>query len=231
MTDTASHSTRSWLGIPYAAAERFRRPVLLPFDPDRTYDQKGPAPTQGGDTSWLEADNGLSEDCLNLNVWAPEGAGEKPLPVIVYVFGGGFELGANTQTTSNVSGLAATGRAIGVSLNYRLGPFGWLSLSQYGGVFADATNLGLQDIITALKWVQANIARFGGDPDNVTVTGHSAGAFATLGVLAAPSANGLYHHLAAFSGVASRLVPAWGAEERALAVLTELGSRTTPRSC
>ncbi|MEO8902263.1 MAG: carboxylesterase family protein [Polyangiaceae bacterium] len=228
MTDTASHSTRSWLGIPYAAAERFRRPVLLPFDPDRTYDQKGPAPTQGGDTSWLEADNGLSEDCLNLNVWAPEGAGEKPLPVIVYVFGGGFELGANTQTTSNVSGLAATGRAIGVSLNYRLGPFGWLSLSQYGGVFADATNLGLQDIITALKWVQANIARFGGDPDNVTVTGHSAGAFATLGVLAAPSANGLYHHLAAFSGVASRLVPAWGAEERALAVLTELGIQDDP---
>jgi para-nitrobenzyl esterase len=209
MTDTAAHLTRSWLGIPYATAERFCRPVLLPFDPDRQYDQKGPAPLQAGNTSWLEADNGLSEACLNLNVWAPKDVGEEPLPVIVYIFGGGFEVGANTQTTSNASGLAATGRAIGVSLNYRLGPFGWLSLSQYGGVFADATNLGLQDIITALKWVQANIAQFGGDPQNVTVTGHSAGALATIGLLAAPSADGLYHHLAAFSGGASRIVPAW----------------------
>ncbi|MGG4132185.1 carboxylesterase family protein [Paenibacillus illinoisensis] len=228
ITDTAANAIRSWLGIPYASAERFRSPILLPFNPVLPYDQKGPAPIQPGDKSWLEADNGISEDCLNLNVWAPEDTGDEPLPVIVYIYGGGFVRGANTQTTSNASGLAATGRAIGVSLNYRLGPFGWLSLSQYGGAFADATNLGLQDIITALRWVKENIARFGGDPQNVTVTGHSAGAFATLGLLAAPSADGLYHHLAAFSGMASRLVPAWGAEERALAVLTELGIQDDP---
>ncbi|MGE7472041.1 carboxylesterase family protein [Bosea sp. NPDC003192] len=225
---TVAHSVRSWLGIPYATAKRFRRPILLPFDPDRPYDRKGPAPLQAGDTSWLEADNGVSEECLNLNVWAPEGAGKEPLPVIVYIYGGGFEMGANTQTTSNLSGLAATGRAIGVSLNYRLGPFGWLSLSQYGGAFADATNLGLQDIIAALQWVKANIASFGGDPDKVTVTGHSAGAFCTLALLVAPSADGLYHHLAAFSGMASRLVPAWGAEERAEAVLIALGIEDDP---
>lgn len=226
--DTAPHAIRSWLGIPYATAKRFRQPVLLPFDPGRPYDQKGPAPLQAGDTSWLEADNGFSEDCLNLNVWAPKDAGKQPLPVIVYIFGGGFELGANTQTTSNASGLAATGRAIGVSLNYRLGPFGWLSLSQYGGVFADATNLGLQDIITALKWVQANIARFGGDPDNVTVTGHSAGAYSTIGLLAAPAADGLYRRLAAFSGGASRIIPAWWAEELAIKLLTQLGIAGDP---
>nr|WP_270087244.1 carboxylesterase family protein [Sphingobacterium sp. SYP-B4668] len=101
-------------------------------------------------------------------------------------------------------------------MNYRLGPFGWLSLSQYGGVFADATNLGLQDIITALRWVQENISRFGGDPQNVTVSGHSAGAFCTLGLLATPLADGLYQRLAAFSGMTSRLVPAWSAEERAV---------------
>lgn len=223
MTNTPTQATRSWLGIPYATAERFRRPTLLPFNPDLPYDRKGPAPLQAGDTSWLEADNGLSENCLNLNVWAPEDAGDEPLPVIVYIFGGGFEVGANTQTTSNASGLAATGRAIGVSLNYRLGPFGWLSLSQYGGVFADATNLGLQDIITALRWVQENIARFGGDPRNVTVTGHSAGAYCTIGLLAAPAADGLYRRLAAFSGGASRIVPAWWAEELAIKFLAELG--------
>ena len=221
-------SVRSWLGIPYATADRFRSPKIVPFDPDRPYDEKGHAPVQAGDTSWLEADNGFSEDCLNLNIWTPEDAGDAPLPVVVYIFGGGSVLGANTQTTSNASGLAATGRAIGVSLNYRLGPFGWLSLSQYGGALAEATNLGLQDIITALQWVRENIARFGGDPDNVTVTGHSAGAFSALALLAAPSADGLYHHIAAFSGMPSRQVPAWGAEERAHTVLTALGLQDDP---
>lgn len=103
MTNTAAHSVRSWLGIPYASAERFRRPILLPFNPDLRYDQNGPAPLQAGDTNWLEADTGLSEDCLNLNVWAPDDTGDKPLPVIVYIFGGGFEVDANTQTTSNAS--------------------------------------------------------------------------------------------------------------------------------
>ncbi|WP_165070497.1 carboxylesterase family protein [Marisediminicola senii] len=221
-------AVRSWLGIPYATADRFRSPKVVPFDPDLPYDQKGPAPLQAGDTSWLEADNGFSEACLNLNVWAPAVTNDKPLPVIVYIFGGGWVLGANTQTTSNLSGLAATGRSIGVSLNYRLGPFGWLSLSQYGGALAEASNLGLQDIIAALQWVRNNIRQFGGDPNNVTVTGHSAGAFSALSLLAAPSADGLYHHLAAFSGMPSRQVPAWGAEERAYAVLTALGLQDDP---
>jgi para-nitrobenzyl esterase len=225
---TEPGAVRFWLGIPYATADRFRSPKVVPFDPDLPYDQKGPAPLQAGDTSWLEADNGFSEDCLNLNVWAPAESGDKPLPVIVYIFGGGWMLGSNTQTTSNASGLAATGRAIGVSLNYRLGPFGWLSLSQYGGALAEATNLGLQDIIAALQWVRENIARFGGDPDNVTVSGHSAGAYSTLSLLAAPSAAGLYHHLAAFSGMPARQVPAWGAEDRAHAVLTALGLQDDP---
>jgi para-nitrobenzyl esterase len=228
-TDIADQgAVRSWLGIPYATADRFRTPKVVPFDPDLPYDQKGPAPLQAGDTSWLEADNGFSEDCLNLNVWAPADAGDTPLPVIAYVFGGGWMLGANTQTTSNASGLAATGRAVGVSLNYRLGAFGALSLSQYGGALAEATNLGLQDIIAALRWVNENIARFGGDPNNVTVTGHSAGSFSALSLLAAPSADGLCHHLAAFSGMPSRQVPAWGAEERAHAVLTALGLQDDP---
>jgi para-nitrobenzyl esterase len=115
-----------------------------------------------------------------------------------------------------------------VSLNYRLGPLGWLSLSQYGGVLAEATNLGLQDIISALRWIQENIARFGGDPQKVTVAGHSAGAYSTMGLIAAPAADGLYRRLAAFSGGASRIVPAWWAEELAIKVLAELGIADDP---
>lgn len=227
-TNTQTHAIRAWLGIPYATAERFRSPTLLPFNPDMPYDKKGAAPFQAGDTSWLEADNGFSEDCLNLNVWAPEDIGGERLPVVVYIFGGGWMSGANTQTVSNASGLAATGRVIGVSINYRLGAFGALSLSQYGGALAEATNLCLQDMITALKWVRTNIARFGGDPDNVTITGHSAGAFSALALLAAPSADGLFHRIAAFSGMPSRQVPAWSAEERAVAVLAALGIQDDP---
>ena len=129
-------------------------PSCCPSTPTRPTTRKAPAPLQAGNTTWFEADNGFSEDCLNLNVWAPEDVADEPLPVIVYIYGGGFEMGANTQTTSNASGLAATGRAVGVSLNYRLGPFGWLSLSHYGGALEDATNLAIQDIITALRWVE-----------------------------------------------------------------------------
>ncbi|MFP7254679.1 carboxylesterase family protein [Terribacillus goriensis] len=148
--------------------------------------------------------------------------------MVVYIHGGGFEYGANTQITSDLSGLASTGQVVGVSVNYRLGALGWFSLSQYGGVFEEATNLGLQDVIAALNWVKENIDRFGGDPENVTVTGHSGGAFISAALLAAPSADGLYHRLAAFSGGASRIVPAWWAEELAHKVLTDLGFQNDP---
>lgn len=220
-------NVEEWLGIPYAKAKRFQKPELLPFDNSLPYDQQGPAPLQAGDTSWLEADNGFSEDCLNLNVWAPRDRSE-PLPVVVYVHGGGWVLGSNTQTTSNAAGLAHTRRVVGVSINYRLGPFGWLSLAQFGGRLKDATNLGLQDIITALKWVKVNIAKFGGDPNNVTLAGHSAGAFSILSLLGVPKADGLYHHIAAFSGMPARLVPAWVSEERTLQVLKRFDCQADP---
>jgi para-nitrobenzyl esterase len=192
---------QAWWGIPYATAERYRRPVVAGFDPDRLYDRKGVVSVQPDSGDWLEADSGMGEDCLNLNVWAPEQSADKALPVAVYIHGGGFEYGANTQTTSNASGLAATGRVVGVSVNYRLGALGALSLSQYGGRLAEASNLGLQDVIAALTWVKQNIASFGGDPDGVTVFGHSAGAYSTLGLLGASTADGLYRRLAGFSAL------------------------------
>ncbi|MFJ8795748.1 carboxylesterase family protein [Streptomyces sp. NPDC102462] len=219
---------RSWWGIPYATAERYRRPVLADFDPDRSYDRKGVVSVQPDSGDWLEADSGMGEDCLNLNVWAPEQPTGKALPVAVYIHGGGFEYGANTQITSNTSGLAASGRVVGVSINYRLGALGAVSLSQYGGALAEASNLCLQDVIAALTWIKQNIAYFGGDPDNVTVYGHSAGAFSAFGLLGASAADGLYRRLAGFSAGPSRLQPAWWAEELAHRFVTELGVADNP---
>ena len=219
---------RTWWGIPYATAERYRRPVVAGFDPDRPCDRKGVAPVQPDSGDWLEADSGTGEDCLNLNVWAPEQPAGKTLPVAVYIHGGGFEYGANTQITSNAAGLAASGRVVGVSVNYRLGALGALSLSQYGGALAEASNLFLQDVIAALTWIQRNIAHFGGDPDQVTVYGHSAGAYSTFGLLGASSADGLYRRLAGFSGGPARSVPAWWAEELAHRFVTELGVADNP---
>jgi para-nitrobenzyl esterase len=219
---------RSWWGIPYATAERYRRPVVADFDPDRPYDRKGVAAVQPDSGDWLEADSGTGEDCLNLNVWAPEQPHGSALPVAVYIHGGGFEFGANTQLTSNAAGLAASGRVVGVSINYRLGALGAVSLSQYGGRLAEASNLCLQDVIAALTWIQRNIARFGGDPDNVTVYGHSGGAYSTFGLLGAPSADGLYRRLAGFSAGPTRLQPAWWAEELAHRFVTELGVADDP---
>ncbi|MEU5764294.1 carboxylesterase family protein [Streptomyces asoensis] len=219
---------RSWWGIPYATAERYRRPVVADFDPDRPYDRKGVVPVQPDSGDWLEADSGTGEGCLNLNVWAPEQPTGKALPVAVYIHGGGFEYGANTQITSNASGLAATGRVVGVSINYRLGALGAVSLSQYGGALAEASNLCLQDVIAALTWIKQNIAHFGGDPGNVTVHGHSAGGFSAFGLLGAPAANGLYRRLAGFSGGPSRIQPAWWAEEHAHRFVSELGVADNP---
>ncbi|MEU3497562.1 carboxylesterase family protein [Kitasatospora cineracea] len=219
---------RSWWGIPYATAERYRRPVVADFDPDRPYDRKGVVSVQPDSGDWLEADSGTGEDCLNLNVWAPEQPADKALPVAVYIHGGGFEFGANTQITSNASGLAASGRVVGVSINYRLGALGAVSLSQYGGRLAEASNLCLQDVIAALTWIKRNIAHFGGDPGNVTVYGHSGGAYSTFGLLGAASADGLYRRLAGFSAGPTRLQPAWWAEELAHLFVTELGVADNP---
>ncbi|MEU5222290.1 carboxylesterase family protein [Streptomyces toyocaensis] len=115
-----------------------------------------------------------------------------------------------------------------MSINYRLGALGALSLSQYGGRLAQASNLFLQDVIAALTWIQRNIAHFGGDPDNVTVYGHSGGAYTTFGLLGASSADGLYRRLAGFSGGPARIIPAWWAEELAERFVSELGVADNP---
>lgn len=134
----------------------------------------------------------MSEDCLTLNVVAPEADHDGPLPVMVFIHGGGYILGSSAVPLYDGAALARRG-CVYVSVNYRLGALGCLDLSSLST--ADTTidsNLYLRDLVMALRWIRENIAGFGGDPGNVTIFGESAGACITATLLAVPAAEGLF---------------------------------------
>ena len=134
----------------------------------------------------------MNEDCLTLNVVTPQDSGAEPLPVMVFVHGGGYMLGSSATPLYDGAALARRG-CVYVSVNYRLGALGCLDLSSLST--PDTTidsNLCLRDLVLALRWVRDNVAAFGGDPDNVTVFGESAGAHAAAALLAVPAAKGLF---------------------------------------
>ena len=134
----------------------------------------------------------MSEDCLTLNIAAPERPADHPLPVMVFIHGGGYFMGSSATPIYDGAALARNG-CVYVSVNYRLGPLGCLDLSPLSSkdvTFDD--NLFLRDLVMALRWVRDNIAVFGGDPDRVTIFGESAGAHAVATLLAVPAAKGLF---------------------------------------
>ncbi|RKT36087.1 para-nitrobenzyl esterase [Microbacterium sp. AG1240] len=197
---------RRWSGVPFAhVPDRFRRAVPAQWGGVFDATQWGPAPWQPL-PAFDDPAAPFAEDCLNVVVWAPaEMTG--PLPVLVWIYGGGFEQGSNASPLSRGDALAAAGDMIVVAVNYRIGALGWAELAHLGGPFAEASNLGLRDIVAGLQWVQSHIADFGGDPQRVTVMGESAGSFAACALLGVPHAVTLFSSLAAFSGCASRIVP------------------------
>ena len=139
--------------------------------------------------------SGISEDCLYLNIWTPDLAPAAPAPVMVYIHGGSYTGGWSYEPNYHGQAFADEGVVL-VSIAYRLGAFGYLAPD------TDETtpNAGLLDQIAALAWVKANIARFGGDPDRVTIFGESAGAAAVGALLASPSAEGLFQRAISQSG-------------------------------
>lgn len=189
----------SYKGVPYAAPPqgemRWRSPVPpLPWDGVRKADAFGPpcmqAPLRG-----MTALSGISrEDCLYLNIWTPKGA-PKPakLPVMLWIHGGGFINGAASSPTYSGEQIAARG-VILVSINYRLGPFGFLAHPELTAQSAHRSsgNFGLEDQLAALRWVSDNISAFGGDPANVTIFGQSAGGASVFALLTSPKAQGLF---------------------------------------
>lgn len=141
---------------------------------------------------------GSKEDCLTLNVFAPNGPSTKPRPVIVFIHGGGFVLGGSRQYDGTQ--MAETTQAVVVTMNYRLGALGLLWTSGMAEAKRGA-NFTLQDQQAALRWVQTNIARFNGDPGNVTLSGQSVGGMSVSAHLVSPTASKLFHKAVMLSGI------------------------------
>ena len=143
-----------------------------------------------------------SEDCLTLNVWTPQLQSGAGLPVMVWIHGGSFRTGGSAMHIYDGTDLAKRG-VIVVTLNYRLGPLGFLDLTALARTSPGepGTNFGLLDQIAALKWVKENIASFGGDPANVTIFGESAGAISVNDLMASPAARGLFAKAISESGL------------------------------
>jgi para-nitrobenzyl esterase len=172
----------------------------------------------------------MSEDCLYLNIWSP-GADQEKRPVMVYIHGGAFTLGSASDPWYDGTSFAATHNIVVVSLNYRLGILGFVSLRDLDGTDAGYTaNCGLLDQIEAIKWVRDNIAAFGGDPYQVTVMGESAGAMSIGALLGMPAAQGLFQRAILQSGAAGNLTTRPQATKVAQALLAKLGLETSQLS-
>lgn len=166
-----------------------------------------------------------SEDCLTLNIWAPA-RHDKPLPVMVWIHGGAHRVGSGSAPFYDGSAFARDG-VILVTFNYRLGLLGYFAhpaLTAEAGADAPLANYGTMDQLAALRWVQANIAAFGGDPGNVTVFGESAGGVATLSLLTLPEAKGLFQKAIVESGGGWNMTPSLAEAERSgVAALADAG--------
>ena len=152
----------------------------------------------------LVGDELKSEDCLFLNIWSPAADGKKR-PVMFWIHGGGFVIGSGSASLYNGVNLANHGDVVVVTINYRLGSLGFLYFETEAARKAGfENNLGMKDQIAALQWVKENISAFGGDPNQVTIFGESAGGTSVETLLACPAARGLFKGAIAESGPADR---------------------------
>ncbi|MEV6767602.1 carboxylesterase/lipase family protein [Nocardia sp. NPDC051030] len=190
-----------WRSIPYAASPvgklRFRAPQpVQPWRGVRDATEFGFAAMQhrSGARIGPRRQQPTGEDCLTLNITKPNAPSATPRPVMVFIHGGGYVIGTSALGLYSGARLAVLGDVIVVSINYRLGAFGYVNFGEFSTPTQQFdSNLGLRDQVAALEWVQRNIAEFGGDPGNVTIFGESAGAHAVLALFATPASAGLFH--------------------------------------
>lgn len=216
--------------IPYAAppfGDRRFKPPAAPqkWTQPRDASQPGAACVQTPDEHELAEGSAMSEDCLTVNVWTPSTEGRKP--VLVFIHGGGFTSGSALDEWYDGTSLARRDTVV-VTLQYRVGPFGWLDLSSLDDDYAQSMNNGLLDQMAALRWVRANAAAFGGDSANVTVAGESAGAISISALLGTPSADGLFDRAVLQSGTAGTVATRdWSA--KVTDSFTESAGATSPK--
>lgn len=204
----AHRGLRIFKGIPYAKAKRFHAP-----EPVEAWEGIRDATSYGYVCPLLDMGRPLGEvmvphrywimdeDCQNLNIWTP-GCDDAKRPVMVWLHGGGFEAGSSIeQVAYEGENMCIQGQVVVVSINHRLNVLGYCDLSDFGEEYANSGNAGTEDIVAALKWIQENIAAFGGNPDNVTVFGQSGGGAKVTTLLQTPSADGLYARGINMSGV------------------------------
>jgi para-nitrobenzyl esterase len=204
-------SVRVFKGVPYAAPplgpRRWKAPEpMTAWSGARAADRFAPACMQnltGARLPWTEEfmhQGAVNEDCLYLNVWTTGGRGARR-PVFVYLYGGGFTEGSGSVAIYDGEALAKKGLVV-VTVNYRVGVFGFLAHPELAteSPRAASGNYGLLDQVAALRWVQQNIAAFGGDPANVTIAGQSAGAMSVYLLTASPRTRGLFHRAVVQSG-------------------------------
>lgn len=205
---TLASGVRAWLGVPFAAPPlrelRWKAPqAAVKWEGIYHADRFAPMCLQAGRGRTMNhyfGTEATSEDCLYLNVWAPA-SGEK-LPVVVWIYGGGFVVGSASMANYSGEGLAEKG-VVRVNLAYRVGPMGFFAhpdLTKEGG--GHSGNYGLMDQVAGLEWVRRNIAAFGGDPNNVTIMGQSAGSMSVSLLQMDQKAKGLFHKAVGMSGSA-----------------------------
>ncbi|MGZ3233729.1 MAG: carboxylesterase/lipase family protein [Croceibacterium sp.] len=192
-------------GIPFAAPPlgdlRWKAPQpVAPWQGVRRTVAFGPACMQGPILAQMGSAAAQSEDCLYIDVWTPANTPADKLPVIAWIYGGGFNSGATSVPMYDGANFAHQGVVL-VSLSYRVGPFGFLATPELSAESGHGSgNFGLLDLIAALHWVHDNIGQFGGDPAKVTIMGHSAGSMAVSELVASPLARGLFRGAIAESG-------------------------------
>ncbi len=198
---TIEDSLRVFRGIPFAAPPvgdlRWKAPQPAPeWEGIKMTTEFAPAAFQGGNPP-----SGKSEDCLYLNIWTPAKSDKERVPVLVWIYGGGFSFGSTSDPVHNGEHLARKGVVL-VSIAYRVGQLGFLAHPELSAENPDKVsgNYGLLDMIAGLQWIRKNIAAFGGDPGKVTIFGESAGAIAVSMLCASPLASGLFHGAISQSG-------------------------------
>jgi para-nitrobenzyl esterase len=214
----------TYLGVPYAeAAERFTPAgEARPWDGVRMADAYGAMSPQGAILGMpINNDQaGTDNNCQNLNIWTPGIGDGRKRPVMVWLHGGGFSTGTANDAMTDGKSLSQSGDVVLVSVNHRLNIFGHLDLSAYDGKYKYSGNVGLTDIVAALRWIQDNIEAFGGDPRNVTVFGQSGGGAKALALMTSPYAKGLFQKGIVQSGATETMGVAFSTKE-ASETLTE----------